>query len=343
MPAVQSAATIRSNDVTVPEGVPLPGLVRAFRFGADGSAEELAVDQPIAEGEGWLWLHFNLADARACQFLKSFQGLPAPARELLVAADEHQQLHADETCVYGVLADLVCGLDGAKEEIGFLHFAMTKTLFVSSRRHSLNAIEATRRALRGGLKVATVAALLEVIMEQVVEAVDRYAEDLAGHLDRIEDGILAGELRIDRQMIGRVRRMTVRLHRQLAVLRSLIHRFELNIEPSCKTELRLATEQLRQRLDWLDNEIVALRDRSHLLQEEITLKTAEQTNRNLQVLSIVTTVFLPASLVAGIFGMNVEGLPLTHNVSGFLWAMVILISASALVYWLLRRSGILRQ
>jgi len=144
-------------------------------------------------------------------------------------------------------------------------------------------------------------------------------------------------------MIGRVRRMTVRLHRQLAILRSLIYRFERNIEPSWKTELRLATERLRQRLDWLDNEIVALRDRSHLLQEEITLKTAEQTNRNLQVLSIVTTVFLPASLVAGIFGMNVEGLPLTHNVSGFLWAMVILISASALVYWLLKRSGILRQ
>jgi Mg2+ and Co2+ transporter CorA len=64
---------------------------------------------------------------------------------------------------------------------------------------------------------------------------------------------------------------------------------------------------LGQRLDWLDTEIVALRDRSHLLQEEITLKTAEQTNRKLQVLATVTTVFLPASLVAGIFGMNVEG------------------------------------
>jgi zinc transporter len=343
MPAVQSAATTRSKDVTVADGHPLPGLVRAFRFGADGSAEELAVDQPIAEDEGWLWLHFNLADGRACQFLKSLQGLPAPASELLIAADEHQQLHADETCVYGVLADLVCGLDGATEEIGFLHFAMTERLFVSSRRHSLNAVEATRRALRGGLKVATVAGLLEVIMEQVVEAVDRYAEDLAGHLDRIEEKILAGELSIDRQMIGRVRRMTVRLHRQLAILRSLIYRFERNMEPSWRTELRLATEKLRQRLDWLDNEIVALRDRSHLLQEEITLKTAEQTNRNLQVLSIVTTVFLPATLVAGIFGMNVEGLPLTYHESGFLWAMAILIAASALVYWLLRRSVIRRQ
>ena len=107
-----------------------------------------------------------------------------------------------------------------------------------------------------------------------------------------------------------------------------------------KTTLRLATEQLGQRLDWLDSEIVALRDRSHLLQEEITLKTGEQTNRNLQVLATVTTVFLPASLVAGIFGMNLE-LPLANDGSGFLWAMALLIAASARVYWLLKRSGIL--
>jgi zinc transporter len=76
---------------------------------------------------------------------------------------------------------------------------------------------------------------------------------------------------------------------------------------------------------------------------EITLKAAEQTNRNLQVLSTVTTIFLPASLVAGIFGMNVAGLPLLHDKSGFLWAMVILVAASVLVYWSLKRWGVLRR
>jgi len=57
------------------------------------------------------------------------------------------------------------------------------------------------------------------------------------------------------------------------------------------------------------------------------------------VLAIVTTVFLPASLVAGIFGMNVGGLPLVTDHSGFLWAMVLTIAASLVVYWLLKRSG----
>jgi hypothetical protein len=73
---------------------PLAGLVCAFRFHADGTPEELNVDQPIADGEGWLWLHFNLADARACHFLNTSL-LPEPANALLVSADEGPFLFAE--------------------------------------------------------------------------------------------------------------------------------------------------------------------------------------------------------------------------------------------------------
>jgi zinc transporter len=326
-----------------PEVRTVAGLVCAFRFHADGSSEELDVDRPIAEQGGWLWLHFNLADTRARHFLSSFPHLPPPARSQLVSADEHQQLHGDDTCLYGILADLVCGLDGATEEIGFLHFAATENSFITSRRHHLSAVEATRHALRRGLKVETPLALLEVITGQMIEVVDQFAEKLAAHLDRAEEMILAEEMSVDRRVIGSARRMTVRLHRQLVTLRAIIQRFEHDTGKSSNSVLSLPTEKLAQRLNWLDMEIVELRDRARLLQEEITLKAAEQTNRNLHVLSTVTTIFLPASLVAGIFGMNVAGLPLLHDTSGFLWAMVILVAASALVYWSLKRSGILRR
>src|SRR5262249_25119824 len=59
----------------------LPGLVTAFRLKPDGTAEELAVDLPIAEEpRGWLWLHFNLADRGACHFLRLSFYFP-PRRE----------------------------------------------------------------------------------------------------------------------------------------------------------------------------------------------------------------------------------------------------------------------
>jgi zinc transporter len=89
----------------------IPGLVWAFRIHADGSAEALAVDQPIEQRhDGWLWLHLNLADQRAAAALHAF-ALPPPALALLLSHDTHQQLHAADGCTYGVLADLVQRID----------------------------------------------------------------------------------------------------------------------------------------------------------------------------------------------------------------------------------------
>lgn len=318
---------------------PLPGLVWAFLFHPDGTADELSVDRPLARHlDGWVWLHFDLPEGEAPQIPNSLAKLPPPAMELLAAADQRQQLQAEEGCIYGVFANLIGGREQPDHEFSFVHFAMTDKLLVSNRGQGLAALTATRKALREGRKIATVAGLLVAIVEHVIDAVDDYAERLAGALDEIEDRIVAGEAGDERAKLGEIRRNAVRLHRQLAMSRSLINRFQVNLAGYSRP-FELPVEKLGQRLDWLDGEVVALRDRAHLLQEEVTLALADETNRHLEVLSIVATVFLPAGLVAGVFGMNVKGLPLTGNDYGFLWSMGILIGASILVFLLLRRAG----
>ena len=320
----------------------LPGLVFAFRFHENGIGEELAADQPIQNRlDDWLWLHFNLADPRTSKSMHTIPDLPAPAKGLLVADNNQQQLYADDTCTYGVFADLVNGSDQVAKDIGFVQFAMTEALFISSSRSQLSAMELLRNVIQSGKKFSGVAALVEIIFEHAVDAVDDYAKTLGENLDDIEEKILIDEPGDQQQILGETRRATIRLNRQIANSISLIQRFEHENARREKSSLRFTTERLRQRLDWLNAEIAAVRDRAHLLQEEAMAKTADQTNRHLQVLAIVATVFLPATLIAGIFGMNVKGLPLTGNGNGFLWSMAILIGASALVFWLLKRSGIL--
>src|SRR5207244_834290 len=75
--------------------------------------------------------------------------------------------------------------------------------------------------------------------------------------------------------------------------------------------LRLQAGKLAQRLDGLDHDIVELRERSRLLEEELHFKMEEESNRHLHTLSIVTTMLLPPTLVTGIFGMNTKDLPFT--------------------------------
>jgi zinc transporter len=331
--------------VSVPaDTIPVvPGLVWAFRLHSDGSAESLPIDAPIEfSHDGRLWLHFNLADGRTRQWLAGLQ-IPALARDLLLSHDNFQQLHTIDNCVYGVFSDLVREIDSPTEDTGFLRFAMTERLLLSGRHQALCAVDATRRVLEGGHHVATVAALLEKIIDEVADTMDRVADKIGIEIDEIEEKVLAGETKSEmRAGLGRLRRTCLRLHRQLAGLRVLFHRLEQKSPENLSPALRLHAAKLAQRLDGLDHDITELRERSRLLEEELRFKLEEESNRHLHALSVVTMLLLPPTLVTGIFGMNTKGLPLTDVDGGFLWAAVLMIAASGLAYLIMRRLGIVK-
>ena len=63
------------------------------------------------------------------------------------------------------------------------------------------------------------------------------------------------------------------------------------------------------RIETLVDELQAIEQREAGLEAEVMARLSEETNRNLFILSVVTVIFLPMTLITGIFGMNVAGLP----------------------------------
>ncbi|WP_315837179.1 transporter [Bradyrhizobium prioriisuperbiae] len=322
----------------------IPGLVWAFRVHSDGSSETLAIDQPIElDHDGLIWLHFNLTDARAVQWLANAKlAAPPQAQALLLSKDTYQQLHAVDDTIYGVMSDLMRDIDAATDDTGYLRFVMTERALISGRHHALSACDATRRALESGHRVANAAALLETIVENVADTMDQVAERVARALDAVEESILSDESVDQRQGLGRLRRTCVRLHRQLSGLRAVFHRLEQQNIKELKPGLQLRAGKLAQRLDSLDHRVVEMRERSRLLQEELHLKIEEQGNDSLRVLSILTALLLPPTLITGIFGMNTKGLPLTDVESGFMWAAVLIVVSSVAAFLIMKRAGVIR-
>jgi Mg2+ and Co2+ transporter CorA len=61
-----------------------------------------------------------------------------------------------------------------------------------------------------------------------------------------------------------------------------------------------------------------------------------RTNDIMRTLTALTAIFLPLNLIAGIFGMNFELLPLTHQAAGFWWtlaAMGLIAVLLGIVFW----------
>ena len=62
------------------------------------------------------------------------------------------------------------------------------------------------------------------------------------------------------------------------------------------------------------------------LLEELRSQVEEETNRNLYILTMFSVIFLPATLIASIWGMNVGGIPFSGNPNGF-WVVAGMIVA----------------
>ena len=74
----------------------------------------------------------------------------------------------------------------------------------------------------------------------------------------------------------------------------------------------------------------AARERAGVVQDELNSRISDQMNRTMYLLTVVAAVLLPPSLLTGLLGVNVGGMPGVDNPMSFA-VVVVLIIAIAIV------------
>lgn len=317
------------------------GLICAFRFRTESSAEVFgwnAISDSPGSGGGPVWIHVSLTDTRARRWLEERAHLPEAAREGLFDPEPrvHAQTLSDGLVV--VLSDLHHDFRADPEGIGTLHIYLDQDRVISGRRHALRSVDHLRRALLAGLRVTTTMGWLEELVLALAETTGDEVAKLSNEVDTAEDKVLAGRLREQGTTLGRIRRLLARLRRHIGANRSALARVLSHMPPWSDAESRSSLRQAADHLETVAQDIELVQERTRLLQEEIAARLGEATNRNLFLLSMLTATFLPVTLITGIFGMNVGGLPWLEDSSGFAWVSGIMISAAAVTLLLLRKT-----
>lgn len=78
-------------------------------------------------------------------------------------------------------------------------------------------------------------------------------------------------------------------------------------------------------------DIGALQERIKLPQDESATRVAEENNRSLFILTMVTVLALPINLVSGLLGMNVGGVPFNQHPLGFWLVLAVIAAATAAI------------
>lgn len=327
---------------TLAHEIACPGLVWGFDFTPAGPVcvDEIELLRRTPPS-GFRWLHFNLADRRTERWLADAGLLDAPLRELLTSGDRRQRVVADGAAAGFVLEDIERDFDEEETRVGIVRFVVTPALMITARLHPLRSGDLVRRRVQAWRGELDAAGALELQFDGMAEVL----HDLVGALDdtvqQIEDDFLADRRGSDARRFVALRALMARLRRLMGGARGVLHQVEA--DPGFPPALSAPCVRALHRLATLDGELMAVQAQLRLLREELDLQAAQRTNQNLYILSILTALMLPATLVTGVFGMNTGGLPLAGNRAGAGIAVLLAVAASAAVYVALRLMGFMRR
>lgn len=295
---------------------------------------------PVLEPGKFIWAHINVSDSRGRRWIESQDFLPEEARELLAGPATTQRLHAAGDILWGALVDYAqdFGQDidqdaPSAEDLTQMRFAVGRDFVITTRRRPSRSAAAVRRLVIQGRSFATSHDLVEAVIDQSMEALDSAIELLGEDLNEVEDRVLDDDIRDERRRLGVLRRALIRVHREVSGALRMVSRFDSKGQSSPLAQA--VVQQLALRLDSCNQEVQATEQRARLLQDEIVSKLSTETNRQLYVLTILSTLLMPPTLISGIFGMNVKGLPFTDDPgSGFFYALAAC-AVAALFAWAL--------
>ena len=128
------------------------------------------------------------------------------------------------------------------------------------------------------------------------------------------------------------------MRKSIAPLREAISRFSKSdnslIEESSVSYIRNLYDHTIQIMDSVDN----FRDMLNGLQDLYISEISFRMNQVMQVLTIITTIFVPLSFLAGLYGMNFDNMPELHFKHGYFVLLgVMALVAVGLVLWFKRQ------
>lgn len=176
--------------------------------------------------------------------------------------------------------------------------------------------------------------LTHTILDSLVDLILPVVEAMDEHLDELEVKILD---RPDKDLLPQVillKRNTLRLRRAILPQRDMVNRLSRGEYPLIGREALIFYRDIYDHIVRVEEMLEGLRDLADGALNSYLSSVNNRMNEIMKALSVVTVVFLPLTLIASIYGTNLDFTPfgLPGLEGGFIWMLTaMLVLAVALV------------
>ena len=294
-------------------------MLRAYGPDCDGSIIEPGPGRVIPDGATWIDLEEPTRDED--RLVEKCLGVQVPTRDDLTEIEPSSRLYEQDGVLY-MTASVLYGVEDGPPRSDPIGFVLGRNRLVTVRYVTPKPVRAFEQHARHD--PALVASALNALYGLLDAMVDRLADELeevGAEIEKISAHIFskqtdARRIPADRltallSRIGRVQGLLTKV-RETGVSTARLLSFLSGSAPLKSNE----AGTVRDRFASLSTDIVSLIDHSSFLGDNLTflldaslgLISIEQ-NAAMKLFSWAALVFLPPTLVAGVYGMNFEHMP----------------------------------
>lgn len=198
-----------------------------------------------------------------------------------------------------------------------------------------NHVRTRIREGKGSIRSRGADYLLYALIDSVIDYYFLILENLGERLEDTETHVLEDPHPDVLREIHQMKREVLHLRRSVYPLREVISKFERLEEPVVGADTRVFIRDLYDHTIQVIESIEVFRDMASSMVDMYMNSISNNMNNVMKVLTIIATIFIPLTFIAGVYGMNFEHMPELAWRWGYVatWVIMILIAGLMVVYF----------
>ena len=256
--------------------------------------------------------------------------------EDIVHVDQRPKFEDYENYVVAIMKMISYTTEVKSEQLSIV--LLENTVLSFQEPHSGDAFDIIRTRLRQGKgRVRRLGAdyLAYALMDAVVDCYFTAIEKIGDKIEEIEEEIISETDKKSLLELYHLKREMIYLRKQVWPMRDMINnmvRSETNlINPSSDIYLRDLSDHVTRIIDTVET----YRDLLSGIMDIYLSTNANKMNEVMKVLTIMSSIFIPVTFIAGVYGMNFENMPELKTQNGYFitWGIMLSIIIGLMVYF----------
>jgi len=288
-----------------------------YHISSGGSLEKISTCSEAVSGmndDGYVWFNYRKASREDLSELIEPLGLHPLSLE--DCTDENQVPKMDEFPNYTFIAFNALRYDQEElisDEVDLFigeKYLVTVSGYSEATRYPIDGIKEVIERNSAAVKRGP-AWLMHIILDNIVDQMVDAVEKAEADIDRAEEAILSSPSAFDPAMLTYLRRNLLGLRKTLFHEREILIKISRN---DCEWVPEKASAHYRDIFDHLSNflemteshrdNVTSLMELYASMLNNQMARDSNQTNATVRRLTLITTIFMPLTLLAGIFGMS---------------------------------------